>query len=188
MKWRKVFRILHRDVGYVAAALTIIYSISGIAVNHIDDWDPNYIVTNDTLKIEPLADSMLTAEFTKQYVISKLGIKDSVINSFRTSPYEIDIFLERKTISANLKTGIVAVKSMKSRPVFRKMNYLHLNVAKRLWTWVADIFAVALILLTITGLFIIKGKKGFSGRGKWLFALGMAIPIGFLFFYYFLDK
>ena len=35
MKWRKWFRILHRDIGYVAVALTLAYGLSGIAVNHI---------------------------------------------------------------------------------------------------------------------------------------------------------
>jgi hypothetical protein len=188
MTWRKVFRILHRDVGYVAAALTIIYSISGIAVNHIDDWNPNYIIDSDTLLIKSFSDSLLSAESAQAYVISELNIVDSVKSSFRTSPYNIDIFLDGETISANLSTGLVVIETIEDRPVIKKMNYLHLNKAKGLWTWVADIFAVALILLAITGLFLTKGKKGFSGRGKWLFLLGMIIPIIFLFFYYFLDQ
>ncbi len=41
--WRRWSIALHRDERYVAAALTIAYSISGIAVNHIADWNPNYL-------------------------------------------------------------------------------------------------------------------------------------------------
>ncbi len=51
MKWRRVVRVFHRDIGYVAAALTIIFSISGIAVNHIEDWNPNYVVEKTTINI-----------------------------------------------------------------------------------------------------------------------------------------
>ena len=29
--------MIHRDVGYLVVGLTLIYAISGIAVNHIDD-------------------------------------------------------------------------------------------------------------------------------------------------------
>ena len=64
------------------------------------------------------------------------------------------------------------------------MNFLHLNTPKELWTWISDLFAASLIILAITGLFMIKGKKGFNGRGKWLFVLGIFIPILFLFIYY----
>lgn len=93
-------------------------------------------------------------------------------------------FLEGKTISANLKTGIVSIETISKRSVFKKMNFLHLNTPQKLWTWIADIFAASLIILAITGLFMIKGKKGFNGRGKWLFILGMLIPILFLLIYY----
>ena len=71
-----------------------------------------------------------------------------------------------------------------SRSVFRETNFLHLNVPKKVWTYIADIFAAALIFLATTGIFMIEGKKGIKGRGKWLVALGVAIPIVFLLLYY----
>jgi hypothetical protein len=40
-----------------------------------------------------------------------------------------------------------------------------------------------LILLAVTGLFILGGKNGISGRGAWLTALGIIIPALFLIFY-----
>ena len=45
MKWRRLFRVLHRDIGYLLFGLVLAYSISGVAVNHVDDWNPNYSVT-----------------------------------------------------------------------------------------------------------------------------------------------
>lgn len=184
MNLRKLIRVLHRDIGYAAVVLTLIFSISGIAVNHINDWNPNYVVETDSVNIKPTADSLLTAEQVKKYVISQLNITDSIKTAFRKSPVEIDIFLERKTISANIKTGMVAIETIKDRDAFKMMNYLHLNKPKKIWTWVSDIFAASLILLALTGLFILKGKNGFFGRGKWFFMLGILIPVLFLFLYY----
>lgn len=38
----KLNRSLHRDIGYFCVGLIIIFSISGIALNHKDDWNSNY--------------------------------------------------------------------------------------------------------------------------------------------------
>lgn len=184
MKWRRIIRVIHRDTGYVAAVLTIIYAISGIAVNHIDDWNPNYVVQKSILHLEPLPDTTLTKQQSLDYVLSQLGILDSIKSSFRPSPESIDIFFEGKTISANLKTGEVEIEKINHRRFFKETNFLHLNTPKKLWTWIADIFAASLILLALTGLFMNKGKHGFKGRGKWFTLLGLAIPIIFLIIYY----
>ena len=43
---RKWSRILHRDIGFFFIGTTLIYAISGIALNHLSDWNPNYSVEN----------------------------------------------------------------------------------------------------------------------------------------------
>lgn len=50
MSWRRFLVVLHRDIGYLCAGLTVIYAISGIAVNHIEEWNPNYDVRRATLE------------------------------------------------------------------------------------------------------------------------------------------
>jgi len=184
MKWRKWVRLTHRDIGYLIAALTIIYAISGIAVNHVEDWNPNYIIEKKETAIQPVNDSTLSVEESISYILSKLNISDTIKNSFRPSPDEIDIFLEGKTISANLRTGRVIIETFTSRHLFRESNFLHLNNPKNLWTYIADTYAVSLALLAITGLFMIKGKKGIKGRGKWLVLFGLLIPLIFLIIYF----
>ena len=45
MKWlRKWSRILHRDIGYFFIGTSLIYGLSGIALNHLNDWNPSYSV------------------------------------------------------------------------------------------------------------------------------------------------
>lgn len=65
------------------------------------------------------------------------------------------------------------------RPVLKEFNDLHLNAPKGAWTWIADIYALSLILLAVTGLFVLKGRHGLTGRGKWLTAIGVLIPVVF---------
>lgn len=184
MKIRKLIRLLHRDVGYVAFGLTVIYSISGIAVNHVNDWNPNYVITKDTLIVPSGIDSTLTSDQIVERLTQSFSLNDSIKSFFKSSPNSIDIFFDKKTLTANLKNRVAILERVKSRTFIRETNFLHLNNPKKLWTWVADLFAAALIFLAITGIFMIKGKKGISGRGKWFIAIGILIPILFLFLYF----
>ena len=184
MKIRKLIRIVHRDLGYISFGLTLVYAISGIAVNHVDDWNPNYIIENTLHQIPALRDSAFSNSNAVSHVLTQLNITDKPKNSFRASPDSIDIFFEGKTISANVKTGNVRIETVKSRTVFRETNFLHLNAPKKIWTYVADAFAISLAILAFTGLFMIKGRKGLSGRGKWFTAAGILIPIIFLIIYF----
>jgi hypothetical protein len=53
-RWRGWLRAIHRDVGYLAVGLTLIYAMSGLAINHIQDWDPNFTTYEKTSTIEPI--------------------------------------------------------------------------------------------------------------------------------------
>ena len=184
MKFRKLIRILHRDIGYVAFGLTIIYSISGIAVNHVDDWNPNYSIVKDTLVIPNKINTKNSSEELVKSLSNVFQIKDSAKSFFRSDPYSIEIYFNKKTLTANLKTRVAILEKIDSRAILRESNFLHLNNPKKMWTWVADTFALSLILLAVTGLFMIKGKKGIKGRGKWLTLLGILIPLLFIYLYF----
>ena len=54
LKLRKLIIATHRDVGYFFAGLTVIYAISGVAVNHIDDWNPNYVISTEARSVGQL--------------------------------------------------------------------------------------------------------------------------------------
>jgi len=184
MKWRKWNNILHRDIGYLAFGLTIIYAISGIAVNHMADWNPNYKIEEMHSTIAPITAEITETKEIINTVLKQLNIDDIPKNSNFLNRETIQIFLENNTVTTNLSTGEVSQEIVKSRTLIRPMNFLHLNHPKKLWTWVADIYAIALAFLAITGLFVLKGKKGIKGRGAWLAAIGMSIPILFKLLYF----
>lgn len=118
------------------------------------------------------------------HVLDELNITDSATSSFRNGETTIQIFFERKTITAYVISGIAEIETVKDRRVFRETNFLHLNNPKKVWTYVADLFAVGLIFLAITGMFMIKGKNGITGRGKYLVAISILMPLVFLIIYF----
>jgi len=48
VRWRPALLALHRDVGFFAIGLTVVYSVSGIAVNHREDWNYNTATSEET--------------------------------------------------------------------------------------------------------------------------------------------
>jgi hypothetical protein len=86
-------------------------------------------------------------------------------------------------MEVDLASGEAYVEKLRRRPIFFESNYLHYNRPRALWTWFSDFYAGGLVVLAITGLFILKGKNGIKGRGAWLTAIGLAIPLGFLIYY-----
>lgn len=181
MSWRKWNRIIHRDLGYVAFGLTIIYAISGIAVNHVHDWNANYIVEKISANVGPVAEiSTAVTAVQIEEVLQAVGATGPVQKTFPVSPEQLQIFLEKNSAVLNVKTGDVVFEKISPRRGFLEMNALHLNKLRGSWTLVADLFAIVLIVLAISGIIMIKGVKGLSGRGKWLTAAGIVLPLVYI--------
>ena len=79
-------------------------------------------------------------------------------------------------MNINLETKKGIYERLSKRPMFYQTNVLHRNSLKG-WKWASDVFAFMLIVITITGLFVLKGKYGITKRGKWLIAFGLVPPL-----------
>jgi len=179
LKWRKWNRVIHRDFGYFFTGMTIIYALSGIALNHIKDWNPSYDIQ---IKRFDLNQTYTKEEITETVVFNILeeyGENDSYKKHYFPSENQLKIFISGGSVYVNLNSGEGLIEKLKRRPVFFQMNFLHYNPI-RWWTWFSDIFCGALILIAVSGLLIIRGKNGISGRGWWMTALGLIIPIAAL--------
>jgi hypothetical protein len=62
----------------------------------------------------------------------------------------------------------------------REFNFLHLNRGKKAWKYFADAYAVGLLFLAASGMFMLAGRKGLFGRGAFFVAAGVALPIVYL--------
>jgi hypothetical protein len=172
---RPWLRAIHRDAGYVAVGLTLVYALSGLAVNHIAAWDPNFRNYETRLNLGPLPPTT-SDDATAKQVCALLGVKEEPREVYRASPEQLDVLFEHRTLHVNPKTGDVFDEGQKPRFLLRVANWLHLNRGKRAWTYVADAYAAALLFLAISGMFMIKGPKGLLGRGAILVGIGIAIP------------
>ena len=76
MKWRKWNNIIHRDLGYLCVGLTIIYAVSGVAVNHVQDWNPNYVIEKQEKRIEPISVVEPISVATILGILENLGEKN----------------------------------------------------------------------------------------------------------------
>lgn len=157
--------------------LTITYAISGIAVDHIDEWNPNRSVSWSELSLGAIDGE--DSETVVAEVVKRLDLeRDEVRSHLMQGPKNLKIFMKiGDEITLDPTTGKGGMKVVRDRPVLRQANALHLNDLKGAWTWIADIFALALIFLAISGAIMLKGGHGFGGRGKWLVGLGALVPI-----------
>ena len=183
INWRKINNILHRDVGYFFFGMTIIYALSGIALNHISDWDPNYIIENKRFEVDPATISTSMGRDQVTELIDHLKIKKGIKKHYYPSREILKVFLQGGSLTMNIRTGQGMLETVDRRPIFYEVNYLHYNHSKFLWTWFSDIYAAGLILLAITGLFVLKGKNGLKRRGVWFVLVGLIIPLVFLLIY-----
>lgn len=184
MRWRHLFRVVHRDIGYVCVALTVAYALSGIAVNHIDDWNPNYRFTERTIDLGPFPAGTLAEH--EAFVVTSLELdRKAVRGHFAETATTLRVFLvEGQEVLVDTRTGHGTFKTLATRAVFFEVNALHLNNLKGIWTYVADVFALALMILAITGMTMMKGDRGLVGRGKYFVGAGLLVPVGFIIYMY----
>ncbi len=184
MRWRPALRAVHRDLGYFLTVLVCIYSISGLAVNHIDDFNPNYAIENRDIDIGPLGDGDLDA--LQATVAERLDIDPaSVRGRHLISRDQLRIFLpEGGEVKVSIATGKGLYKDVRTRTILFEFNVLHLNHMKGAWTWFADAVAILLLVLALTGLVMLGGRKGLAGRGKWFALAGLVVPVAFVVVYH----
>ena len=174
---RRLLRAVHRDAGYLAVGLTFVYAGSGLAVNHIADWDPNFQSYETVHELGPLAGD---EHAVASAALAKLGIDETPQDVYPSAPDQVDVTLNRRTLHVNPLNGHVVDQGQKPRFLLRVANWLHLNRGKKAWRYAADVYAAALLFLAMSGMFMIKGSKGLVGRGAVLVLVGVAIPIAYV--------
>ncbi len=182
MKLRKLLRILHRDLGYFIVGMTIVYSLSGIFLNHRHDFNPDYKILNvefqsdissadepDTQAIKELLDNLEHDVVYKKHYITNQG--------------NIKVFIENGEVVINPETGKGTMNYLQRRPIIFEMNKLHKATIGTLWKWTSDGMAVILLFVAVSGLFILNGKRGFGRWGWWWTIAGIVVPLFFVLLY-----
>lgn len=172
---RKLNLATHRDLGYFFSSLILVYCISGLALNHVDDWNPDFILTKKIIKLNRMYSPSEINDETLVSICKSVGEDSYKVYDFPTED-QVKIYFNNATLHVHLNRKEAIYEALQKKPVFYQFNVLHRNSLKG-WKWASDIFAILLIVITITGLFILKGKHGISGRGKWLIGAGFIPPL-----------
>ncbi|HTE17095.1 MAG TPA: PepSY-associated TM helix domain-containing protein [Armatimonadota bacterium] len=173
--WRPLVRAWHRDLGYLLVGFTLVYALSGLAVNHVADWNPSFETYRTVHELRaPVPGDEAGASAA---VLQRLRIREQPTEVKRWAPDQLDILLKNRTLHVNPESGRVVEEGQKPRLLLHAVNWLHLNRGKRAWTLVADAYAIGLLFLAISGMFMLPGKNGMRGRGGILVALGIAVPV-----------
>ena len=183
MKIRKWSRGIHRDLSFLFSGIILVYAISGFCLNHKSDFNSDYKISRTDLQLKgafPQAD-----EVDKAFVIDLLKQIDQQQNytkHYYPQPEEMKVFIKGgSSLVVNMQTGEAHFEHLQKRHFLSALNRLHYNPT-RWWTWFSDIFALSLIIITLTGVVMVKGPKGIWGRGGIELLIGIAIPLVFLFF------
>lgn len=183
MPLSKLIRIIHRDVSYFFAGMILIYSITGIFLNHAQEFNPYYIVNIRRVELQlPQDTSKINIDLIRGK-LSALGEGD-VKSYYYPQPNTVKIFIKDGTVTSNLAERTALIEKSTRRPILHQLTMLHRNNPHSWWTWFSDIFAVALTVITLTGLVLVKGKNGITRRGIILAIAGLILPIVAIFLFF----
>lgn len=175
VRWRALCRVLHRDLGYLFFGATVIYAVSGIAINHRGDWNPSYRIVRQESALPPIgAKPSLTVEEATN-PLAQAGVTATYQNHYSPEPGQVRVFFEGGNLTTDPEAGTLVIEVIHRRPLLHTFNALHYNPG-RWWTWFTDIFSGALLVVAVTGLFLLRGRHGITRRGAVLVGVGLAIP------------
>lgn len=172
-KTSRISRWLHIYLSMISFAIVLFFSVTGITLNHADYFQAKTTTTREkgTLKPEWVnnKDTNLVAKLNiAEYFRNTFSVKGAV-NDFRIDDgqvsiaykgpgYEADAFIDRQTGAFELsqtRTGFVGF-----------INDLHKGRdTGKVWSWVIDIAAALMVLISLTGLILLLfiKKKRISG-------------------------
>jgi hypothetical protein len=175
-KSNKIFRwlrIIHRDLGFLMVGVCIIYGISGFLLNHMNGKDPAFKTTEETINLDK---NLTNEELTVLWADKNLPELKRIM--------AIDEVHSRLMLNGgigvyNSATGVVDYEVHSKNEFIYWINKLHYNKVKN-WSIMADIFAISLIFFAVSGLIIVRGKRGVLGTGKWYLIAGLVIPVVYI--------
>lgn len=164
-------RIIHRDLGYLMVGVCLVYGVSGMLLNHMNGKDPAYKSTEHTIALPPgLEPDALAREWRGD------GSRPALNTVAAIDDTHTRLMLDGGVGVYDKGTGTLDYELHKKRRLVYWINKLHYNKVNG-WSIMADFFAVSLIFFALSGLFIVRGRKGLAGRGKWFLIGGLMIPL-----------
>jgi len=160
--------------------MLLVYAISGIALNHKDTYNSQFTIERKTFRVSnPIPQTSINKALVLKWLLP-LDESDNYTKHYFPEHDILKVFLKGgSNVVIDLRTGEGIFESVKKRPVIGALSRLHYNPSKA-WTLFADVFAVALLLIIVSGLFMLRGRHGLWGLGGIELLLGILIPLIFM--------
>lgn len=172
----RLIRIVHRDLGFFVVGVCIIYGVSGFLLNHMNGSDPAYRSCQDaTIITKALGKAALEREWTETLGLPPVKKIVSAGND------RMRVICEGGAGTYQPTDGSLTYEVHRKRPFIFWINKMHYNRING-WNVMGDLFAFSLLFFALSGLFMVKGKYGIAGRGKWLLLAGLTIPVLYVIF------
>ncbi len=172
---RRWSRTLHRDFGYFLTSFVIAYCLSGLALNHVDDWNPDFRIERREISLDRVYRDTEIDDDVALALAGQVGEAEHRVIDVPTEG-QVKIYYDNASLTLHLNERRGVYERLSRRPVFYEVNVLHRNSLKA-WRWAADVFSLLLIFVNLTGLLILKGKYGLTTRGLWLIGAGAVPPL-----------
>lgn len=175
-------RNTHRDIAYFYVGLIISFSFSGIFLNHRQSINPRkYTYSKKEITIPvPMGKEAIDAEFIESFTKAQ-GIDDE-LRRFNVDDQSgmLQISYANNEARINITNGQGTIETYRIIPLLGQMTILHQDTSKW-WIYYSDLFAIGMLTIAFTGMFIERGKNSFQGRGWKLALVGIIFPLIFLF-------
>lgn len=179
-RFRKWSRWIHRDLSYFFAGILLVYCVSGVYMNHRDTVNVHHKVKRVAFQESSYPSGMKLSREEANSLVNRYADGKTYTQHYYPSEDRLKIFIKGgSSLELNQQSGEGFVEILSRRPIVSDMVKLHYNPG-RWWTWFSDAFAISMILVVITGFTMMKGRKGFLGRGGILMLIGILVPIFFL--------
>ena len=179
----KLSRWLHIYLSMLSFAIVLFFSVTGLTLNHADwfqgktkttqgkgKFTPEWVNNKDTNLVAKLS---IVEYFRNKYFVkgaaNDFRIDESQISvAFKGPGYEAAIFIDRSTGAFDISqtsTGFVGF-----------INDLHKGRdTGKTWSWVIDIAAVLMVLISLSGLILLLFIKRKRVNGMILLAVGLVL-------------
>lgn len=180
---RRISRSVHRHLSFFFAGVICIYAVSGLCLNHKRDFNPNIKIERVPFLLEgdfPSSPSGIDEPMLYE-MLAQMPEKEQYTTHSPLEENRLKVFFRGgSSLEVDLVSGQAVYEKVRKRPVLSSFNRLHYNPS-RWWTMFSDVFAVSLLVITLTGLVMMKGRNGFWGIGGIEFVIGVVVPILFIF-------
>ena len=165
-KSEKLFRVVHRYLGFFLAGIMIVYAISGIVLTFRNtDYLKNEIHINKTLETDISAENLGRALGMGRFNVDK---EEGGILYFQGGTY-------------NKKTGM-ADYTVKQLPVLlENMNKIHKMHSGHPLFWLGIFFGVALLFFAVSAFWMFKPTTSVFKKGLYFTLGGVVLTLVLLF-------